>query len=127
LSAAFDDQLPGVRCVVSFYGVLDRRPERADTPASISDDVLQQLSPVWHVTAGHRVPPMLIARAGQDAPAVNTTVDDFVRAANARGAPVQVIEHATGRHGFDVLDDDDRSREVITAAIRFVTEQLGVR
>jgi acetyl esterase/lipase len=127
VSAAFDGKLPGVRCVVSFYGVLDRRPERADIPASISDEVLQQLSPVYRVAAGHRVPPMLIARAGKDAPAINATVDAFVREAKAHDAPLQVIEHPTGQHGFDVRDDDDRSREVIAAAIRFITEQLGTR
>jgi acetyl esterase/lipase len=127
LSAAFDGKLPGVRCVVSFYGLLDRRPERADIPASISDEQVQQLSPVYHVTAGHRIPPMLIARAGNDAPQINATVDAFVREAGARHAPVQVIEHPTGHHGFDTLDDDDRSREVIAAALRFITEQLDAK
>lgn len=127
LSAAFDGGLPGVRCVVSFYGLLDRRPERADTPAAISDEVLQQLSPVYHVTAGHRVPPMLIGRAGNDAPQINATVDAFVREAKVRNAPVQVIEHPTGHHGFDALDDDNRSREIIAAAIRFIAEQLAAR
>jgi acetyl esterase/lipase len=127
LAAAFDGKLPGVRCVVSFYGLLDRRPERADTPASISDEVLQQLSPVWHMAAGHRVPPMLIARAGKDAPAINATVDDFVREAKAHNAPVQVIEHPTGRHAFDALDNDDRSREIIAAAMSFIAAQLGAR
>jgi acetyl esterase/lipase len=127
LSAAFGDQLAGVRCLVSFYGLLDRRPERADIPASISDEALQQLSPVHHVAAGHRVPPMLIARAGKDAPQINATVDAFVREAKTRNAPVQVIEHPTGRHGFDTLDNDDRSRAVIAEAIQFITTQLDAR
>jgi acetyl esterase/lipase len=127
LSATFDGKLPGVRCAVSFYGILDRRPQRDETPASISDEVLQQLSPVWHMAAGHRVPPMLIARAGKDAPAINATVDDFVREAKAHNAPVQVIEHPTGRHAFDALDNDDRSREIIAAAMSFIAAQLGAR
>jgi acetyl esterase/lipase len=125
LSAAFGDQLPGVRCVVSFYGLLDRRQERAEIPPSITDEALQMLSPVYRVGAGHRFPPMLIARAGNDAPAINATVDELVRNAKARNALVQVIEHATGRHAFDILDDDDRSREVIVEALRFVASHLS--
>jgi acetyl esterase/lipase len=106
VSAAFGDQLPGVRCLVSFYGVLDREPP--------------ELSPVKLVAAGKRVPPMLIARAGKDDPAINETVDAFLREAKAHDAPVQMIEHPTGQHAFDLRDDDDRSREIIAAAVRFV-------
>jgi acetyl esterase/lipase len=127
LSAAFDGKLPGVRCVVSFYGVLDRRPQRAEIPPSISDDEVARLSPVHLMAAGRSVPPMLIGRAGKDNPAINATVDAFVREAKAHNAPVQVIEHATGQHGFDAFDDDDRSREVISAALRFIAEQLSSR
>jgi acetyl esterase/lipase len=120
VAAAFGNRLPGVRCVVSFYGVLDRRPQRKAIPASISDATLQELSPVYRVAAGHPMPPMLIGRAGKDAPEINATVDDFVREAKARNAPVQVIEHPTGQHAFDVRDDDDRSREIIAEAVKFI-------
>lgn len=124
LGAAFNDQLAGVRCMVSFYGLLDRRQERAETPASISDAMLRELSPVYRIAAGQRMPPMLIARAGNDAPVINVTVDEFVREAKAHDAPVRVIEHPTGHHSFDILDDDDRSREIIAEALRFVAAHL---
>jgi len=126
LSPALTDQLAGIRCVVSFYGLLDRRPDRAEIPGSITDADLQQLSPVYHAAAGHRIPPMLIARAGNDAPEINATVDDFVREARAHHAPVQVIEHPTGHHAFDTRDNDDRSRAIIAEAIRFIAAQLAV-
>lgn len=125
LSAAFGDQLPGVRCLVSYYGVLDRRGQRAEIPATVTDSTLQELSPVYRVSVGHRVPPMLIARAGKDNPAINATVDAFINEAKTKRAPVQVIEHATGQHAFDALDDDARTREVIAETMRFIALQLS--
>ena len=124
LSAGMREGAPKVRCLVSYYGVLDRRPQRAEVPASITDQTLADLSPVHHVTAGRRIPPMLIARAGKDAPAINQTVDAFIREARTRKAPVQVIEHADGQHGFDILDDVPRTGEVIAETMRFVSAQL---
>ena len=40
---------------------------------------------------------MLIARAGPDAmPGLNSSIDQFTRYAEARGLPVEIVEHPTG-------------------------------
>jgi hypothetical protein len=31
-----------------------------------------------------------------------------------------VLNHATGRHGFDVEDDNERSREIIKRTLDFI-------
>lgn len=41
------------------------------------------------------------------------------------GASVQLETHPDGRHAFDILDDDDRSREVIEASVEFMREHLA--
>ena len=33
---------------------------------------------------------------------------------------VEVVNHATGHHGFDIEDDNDRSREIIRRTIEFI-------
>lgn len=63
--------------------------------------------------------PIFIARAGLDQPTINETIDRFVQEALAGNAMLDVMNHAAGRHGFDILDDDDRSREIIARAVAF--------
>lgn len=38
---------------------------------------------------------------------------------------IEVLVHPQGRHGFDVLDDDARSREIIARTIEFLRARLG--
>jgi hypothetical protein len=69
--------------------------------------------------------PMLIVRAGADAfPGLNDSQTAFCRAALARDLPVRLIEHATGPHAFDIVDDSDRSRAVIREVLDFLRDQL---
>ena len=69
---------------------------------------------------------MLIARAGQDDPRLNATVDAFRGGgAQAERCPFEVLNHPDGRHGFDILDDDARSREIIARTFAFLKANLG--
>ena len=67
---------------------------------------------------------MLIVRAGLDAPALNASIDRLITAAIANNVDIDVINHATGHHGFDVLDDNQRSREIIQATLEFMKIHL---
>jgi hypothetical protein len=50
----------------------------------------------------------------------------FVDTAIARNAPLTLMIHPTGVHGFDNQNDDDRSREIIKAALEFMKSHLTV-
>jgi len=41
-----------------------------------------------------------------------------------RGAEIQLLNHAQGRHGFDIIDNNERSREIIRATIEFLKAHL---
>ena len=56
---------------------------------------------------------------------INRTIDLFVQEALAGNAQLDLMNHPSGRHGFDILDDDDRSREIIARAVAFA--QVHVR
>ena len=88
-----------VRCVVAFYPYLQ--------------PVEMQVR-----TKGTGLP-IFIARAGLDQPMINDTIDLFVQEALAGNAMLEVMNHPTGRHGFDILDDDERSRAIIARAVAF--------
>jgi acetyl esterase/lipase len=120
--------LPGrdyVRCIVAYYGALDLQRARASFPAEVPDKTLRELSALHHLTtaAGH-LPPIFIAKAGLDSPRLNASLDRFVEEAESRGIPFELMEHTQGQHGFDVLDDDDRTREIIRRTLDFIKEHI---
>jgi len=102
LNAVLRDRPPYVRCVLAFYSLLDTRQVRAQGSGL----------------------PMFIARAGLDQPLINQSIDTFVQEALAGNAPLELMNHASGRHGFDILDDDERSREIIARAVAFAQVHL---
>jgi acetyl esterase/lipase len=118
---------PGfVRAVVAYYAVLDLQVPPPGQPDTLGPEVRKRLSPVAQLTPGPRpLPPMLVARAGQDHPFLNEGLDRFVREALAQNAPLELLNHPKGRHGFDILDDDARSREIIARTFEFLRGQLG--
>jgi acetyl esterase/lipase len=99
-AAALAGPAAGLRCAALCYGPLDR----LDPDAAL--------------------PPLLVVRAGQDRPALNRTIDEFVTAAEARGLPVELVDHPDGHHAFDVLDDTDASRDAIRRVLGFLGEHL---
>jgi acetyl esterase/lipase len=113
------------RCLVSYYAVLDiQTPAHPSAPDALGPERRRQWSPLHHLASGARIPPLLVARAGQDNPALNATVDAFVQQALARNAPLELLNHPAGRHAFDMLDDDPRSREIVRRTLEFLKEHL---
>ena len=73
---------------------------------------------------GNRIAPTFIAKAGLDSTRLNATIDRFVEEAQRSAAPVELMVHSQGHHGFDVLDDNERSREIIRHTLDFVRRWL---
>jgi acetyl esterase/lipase len=115
---------PHVRCLLAFYAILDVRhllPPGADPELTAR---AHAFSPAAHVKNGGASLPVLVARAGLDAPMINTSIDVFVREALASNAPLDLLNHPQGQHGFDVLDDDRRSHDIISRAVAFTRAHL---
>lgn len=68
--------------------------------------------------------PLHIVQAGLDHPKLNASLDQFVQQAQAAGANITLLRHDQGHHGFDILDDDDRSREIIRETVAFIRAHL---
>jgi acetyl esterase/lipase len=66
-----------------------------------------------------------VARAGLDSPWLNAGLDRFVERALAAGATIDLLNHPHGRHAFDVLDDDPRSRQIIRRTLAFLQDHLA--
>ena len=135
--SALGDNPPYVRCVVSYYSIADLKVYYGEPTASedepdttgeaeltlptFPDEVFEEFSAPAYIQRGSgRAIPMLIARAGLDAPALNASIDRLIAAALAGNMDIDVMNHSTGHHGFDILDDNARSREIIHTTLEFM-------
>jgi dienelactone hydrolase len=111
---------------VAYYAVLDLLQPPPGGDSGISADLLRTFSAIRGLGEDARsAPPILVARAGLDNPWLNGTIDRFVQAAMARGATLDLLNHPEGRHGFDVLDDNARSKQIISRTLRFLQDHLA--
>jgi len=107
LNAHLEARPPWLRALVLYYPVLE--------PLSASS------------APGRPFPPILIARAGLDEPERNAAIERFVHDALVQGASLDLLNQPTGRHGFDMLDDEERSRQILRHTLHFLREQLAPR
>lgn len=69
--------------------------------------------------------PLFIARVGRDeTPQLNETLDRFISHALAANLPITVVNHPTGPHAFDILDDSETSRDMIRQILAFLRSHL---
>jgi acetyl esterase/lipase len=126
LSLALTGALPAARALVSYYAALDLQEKPPGASTALTDESRRDFSPVHHVRAlAGKIPPILVARAGLDHPFLNAGADRFVAEALATNACLDLLNHPTGRHAFDILDDDERSREIIARTLEFLRARLG--
>ncbi|HSP13437.1 MAG TPA: alpha/beta hydrolase [Thermoanaerobaculia bacterium] len=117
LSHPLRDRPASVRCLVSFYNILDisKSPVYA---ASETPETIREFSPVKSVTA--ESPPILVVRAGKDSPGLNESIAAFVARAVETNAPLTFLNHPNGVHGFENTTDDERTREILETTIAFM-------
>lgn len=125
LSRTLRERPAHVRVVVAYYPVLDLREAASGATPEPSLEERTRLSPAAQLGPGERpLPPILVARAGHDDARLNSTVLAFVREGLQGGAPLELLNHPAGRHGFDILDDDARSREIVARTFDFLKTHL---
>jgi acetyl esterase/lipase len=99
LPLVLDETRKYIRAAVFYYGVMNDHPSRSDVP-------------------------LFVARAGNDNPNLNRSIDGFVAAALADEVPVQLVNYADGQHGFDIVDDTERTRDVVRQTLDFLRFNL---
>lgn len=125
LHAAMRQPLPFMRCNAVYYGALDFR-ELAERYGR-DPRALEPFEAAGYLRErGASIPPMLIAQAGADDPAINNSIDRFLTAARSAGAPVELLTHRGGGHGFDVDSHTARSRAIVRRTLAFFRERLLV-
>jgi hypothetical protein len=69
--------------------------------------------------------PLLITRAGRDQfPAMNASIDRFIRQGLIENLPITFVNHPEGPHAFDLFDDSRTSRDIVRQTLRFLRQHL---
>jgi acetyl esterase/lipase len=125
LAALLRERPDWLRAVVAYYAILDLEEPPPGADSGLTADERERYSAIRGLGEDAKTaPPILVARAGLDHPWLNGGIDRFVQAAVAKGATLDLLNHPEGRHGFDILDDDARSKQIIRRTLDFLRESL---
>jgi hypothetical protein len=113
-----------IRCVVAYYTMLDMRGVK-EAEQILDKETLYRFSPVAALEeADSSSIPIFLARAGQDKPVLNRSIDKFIEVALSKNIPIDFSNHPQGRHAFDILDNTTRSKEIVKGTLEFVRLNL---
>jgi acetyl esterase/lipase len=126
LSRYLSEPRPYVRCMLAFYSILETRNSESHR-RFLEPAQLARFSPALQIEEhAATAPPMFVMRAGLDAiPELNAGQEVFLANAIRKNAPITLAIHPTGAHGFENTNDDERSREILRAAIEFLRQHLA--
>jgi hypothetical protein len=93
---------PGIRGYVLYYGTGFADQPRTDVP-------------------------VLVVRAGLDSPQLNRGLDSLTERLTRAGAPITVVSHPSGPHGFDVQDSTEATARVIATTLDFMAAVVEPR
>lgn len=65
--------------------------------------------------------PTFIAKAGLDRKNINLSLDKYSSKLNKNGTKCELMIHPEGKHGFDIVNDDDVSKDIIKKTIKFIS------
>jgi acetyl esterase/lipase len=125
LTIAMHGDMPFVRCLLGFYAFMDI--QQSDFRNTENAETVKTFSPITYLHKdADKLPPIFIARAGRDEVAtMDDSIDRFVTAALADNVALSLMNHPQGVHSFDNQNNDDRSREIIRAALDFIKTHLS--
>jgi len=69
--------------------------------------------------------PMLVVRCGQDDPGLNATLDRFVGDAIKANLPIELVNHPTAPHAFEINVDTPLSHHILDGMLSFMRFHLG--
>jgi dienelactone hydrolase len=104
-----------LRCAAATYPLL--------APLPNWPSVDPRFRPATAVAAAGRLP-IVVTRPELERPAVAATVDDFLAAAGASGADVEVIDILGAHHGFETIDHTEPARQAVRGAFESVLAHL---
>lgn len=108
-----------VRCIIGYYGFGDFQ-----TLVNVLPGAINTAGPAHEIMTGNAGIPMLIVRSGLDHKVINDSLDRLIQRCFELNTDIDVYNHRTGNHAFDILDDNRRSHELINRSMVFLENHL---
>lgn len=125
LSVIMDERADYLKCAALYYGIM-ATPDRKfhETIMKLREMANFSVEGLDKIKNFHTDLPLLVVRAGKDREDINQTLDHYVSQAITNNIPLTFVNYNNGQHSFDVMDDNDRSREIIEQTIKFMKSHL---
>ena len=135
MRAALNEAPPYVKAIVCYYGMTELRAyyealysmpdEESGIPPAFTEEDFDEFSAIdLLLRRPADIAPIFIARAGLDTPELNDALDVFIAQAIEQNVELTVMNHPSGQHAFDILNDNKRSYEIIQATLAFMHTHL---
>jgi hypothetical protein len=121
LSIPLKEKMTNVRCLVAYYAIMNLKYFLSKDNQVKMADILEYYTPVNYLeNKEFPFPPVLIASAGKDAPPIKKSIQEFINESFKVNILIDFLNHPEGFHGFDVLNDDERSKDILKRTIQFI-------
>lgn len=108
---------------VAYYGPLNLQNLQAEW--NMTEDEVHDFSATTYLKEHvERLAPLFIAKAGRDYPVLNASIDQFIQEASAKNVGLDFLIQPSRQHGFDILNPDARSHEIIQRTLAFLKTSL---
>lgn len=120
MHSAFSYRQEEIRCAVGYYGFGDF--ETLLAALQKGGDAGSEVPRVINGTVAARI---MIVRSALDHAMINSSLDGFIMKCLESNCEVEIHNHGTGNHAFDIIDDNRRSHELLEYTIGFVQRNLS--
>lgn len=103
-----------IKGIISYYGLLASKDPRHSPVDSLG--TMKSLDF-----------PVLLVKPEKDMQRIKESNDLFYTIAKDKGIDITMLSHPQGKHGFDMMNDDERTREIIKETLEFVKRCGGVK
>ncbi|MBN1412578.1 MAG: hypothetical protein JW969_17145 [Spirochaetales bacterium] len=110
--------------LVCFYCLMDINRFDFLLSKAVTIDDRREFSGVDYIKSASAIPPIFIGKAKKDKEFINKSIDEFLEMAEEKVFHIACEVHDEGKHAFDALTRDERTREIIGAAVEFLKENL---
>ena len=124
-SVIFGERKDYLRCAVLYYGLLLTPDQKfRDSIIALTKQVNFSIGGIDQIKYLHNDLPLYVVRAGKDMEIFKNVEDYFIATALSKDIPLTLVNYTDGQHGFDMYDDNDRSRSIIKTTLDFLKYNL---
>lgn len=114
-----------VKGIIAYYGFGDFTSLGEFLNFNIQNEEVKKYSPINLINENsNKIGPLFIARAGLDSSIINESIDKFIAKGLKNNMNINIFNHSTGGHAFDLFNDNNRTHEIIAESLEFLRKHL---